>query len=622
MAKVEHISGSAGGLLVGNSHANGGIKAINKAIGKPLEMEGGEVVITKPAVDDNELHEFNGEMLTNRQILSKINESGGGVSFAELGAELPTEMHCSGTEYKYGGETLSDYEITHRISKCGCQHDDKLEEGGIIEKGKWHEFTTDTNIVAAYKFETTDFDFSNYRDVTANTKIKIITKVGKSHYYSTLNQASEYFDENIFPNLNKNKLEKGGEIIELSISSDNNLSKQLIEHTGDQWNAIDFENIEPNQGSISFTKPFYHKATGKKFVVVEKDMSEQPIYVPAWEMTQEEYIKKSNLSKTRAISTHKRLVQGQINDKAYVPLIERNKISLEKVKEIVKSAGIDFPEYLLKLDIQQKNEYSISAYSNPYEINRAIERFLDDTDDDYELTPDQKKFISHYSGYGGLEKFGSFSDNELKGLLYEYFTPDEIVKKMWALAYKYGFGVIQNPFIMEPSVGTGNFLKYAPSECMIFGNEINKYSKRICEILYPSAQIALQPFERNFIEKNLSIKGKVDKLQKYDLVIGNPPYGQANSKYMSMGEDNYTKARNFTEYFISRGLDLCKSGGLLIYVVGAEQYNGGTLFLDGGISEVKKLIAAKAQLVDAYRLPTKIFERTGVASEILVFKKN
>ena len=133
--EIKHISGAAGGYLVGNSHKDGGIQAINKAIGKPLEMEGGEVVITKPAVEDNELREFEGEMLTNRQILSKINESGGGVSFAELGAELPTQIEFCGTEYKYGGETLTDYEIAHRISKCGCNHEEEsYADGGNLEK--------------------------------------------------------------------------------------------------------------------------------------------------------------------------------------------------------------------------------------------------------------------------------------------------------------------------------------------------------------------------------------------------------------------------------------------------------------------------------------------------------
>ena len=121
---------------------------------------------------------------------------------------------------------------------------------------------------------------------------------------------------------------------------------------------------------------------------------------------------------------------------------------------------------------------------------------------------------------------------------------------------------------------------------MIFGNEINKYSKRIAKF-YIQVLKCTAALERNFIE-NLSIKGKIDKLQKYDLVI-DPPYGQANSKYMSMGEDNYTKARNFTEYFVAGDWIYAKAKGLLIYVVGADN-QWRTLFLDGGISEVKNLL--------------------------------
>jgi hypothetical protein len=81
----EHKSGSAGGLLVGKRHSEGGIKAINNSTGQPLEMEGGEVVITRDAVSDPSLHTFDGKKMTQRQILSEINQNGGGVAFAEGG---------------------------------------------------------------------------------------------------------------------------------------------------------------------------------------------------------------------------------------------------------------------------------------------------------------------------------------------------------------------------------------------------------------------------------------------------------------------------------------------------------------------------------------------------------
>ena len=44
--EIIHNQGEAGGYLVGKRHSQGGIKAINKSTNQPLEMEGGEVVIT------------------------------------------------------------------------------------------------------------------------------------------------------------------------------------------------------------------------------------------------------------------------------------------------------------------------------------------------------------------------------------------------------------------------------------------------------------------------------------------------------------------------------------------------------------------------------------------------
>ena len=113
--EVSHISGSAGGVLVGKRHSQGGIKAVNKSNNQPLEMEGGEVVITRNAVSDGNKREFEGEMLTNKEILSKINESGGGVSFASGGKVK--DCGCSGKTYKYGGKMMSDFDIVESINK-------------------------------------------------------------------------------------------------------------------------------------------------------------------------------------------------------------------------------------------------------------------------------------------------------------------------------------------------------------------------------------------------------------------------------------------------------------------------------------------------------------------------
>ena len=120
---------TVGGYFVGKLHKEGGIKGINKATGQPIEVQSSEVIITAPAVADQTKKEFQGEMLTNREILSKINVSGGGVSF-EQGGDMPSELYFNGTSYNYGGKTMTDYEIMQAMNGCGCE--DEYEDGGTI----------------------------------------------------------------------------------------------------------------------------------------------------------------------------------------------------------------------------------------------------------------------------------------------------------------------------------------------------------------------------------------------------------------------------------------------------------------------------------------------------------
>jgi hypothetical protein len=256
-------------------------------------------------------------------------------------------------------------------------------------------------------------------------------------------------------------------------------------------------------------------------------------------------------------------------------------------------------------------------YKNQYVLNKAIEELLMTKDNNY--SSEEKVFIRKYSGYGGLDKYGKGG----KGSFFEFYTPTEIIERMWGLAYKYGY---DNGSVLETSVGTGEFFRYAPKDARLVGYEISEYSGKICKILYPTAEINIQPFEKTFIKNNYTIKGRLDDLEKFSLVIGNPPYGdfsKVESRYMSgMGEKDYTHARNYVEYFIRRGMDLLESGGLLVFIVGASLQNGGTMFLDSGMSPVKKWLSENCTLETAYRLPDSVFERTGVTADIIVLKKN
>lgn len=122
---------TVGGYFVGKLHKEGGIKGINKSTGQPIEVQSSEVIITAPAVADQTKKEFQGEMLTNREILSKINVSGGGVSF-EQGGDVPSELYFNGSSYNYGGKTMTDYEIMQAMNSCGCE--EEYKNGGSVNE--------------------------------------------------------------------------------------------------------------------------------------------------------------------------------------------------------------------------------------------------------------------------------------------------------------------------------------------------------------------------------------------------------------------------------------------------------------------------------------------------------
>lgn len=132
-----HDMGNAGGVLVGKRHSEGGIKAINKGTGQPLEMEGGEVVITRGAVSNPKKYKFNGNEMTTREILSKLNVDGGGVSFAE-GGDVPDKMTCGCDKMDFGGTTMSVQDFVQRSDSE--YQEDRLRMG--IEKERKDHYDT------------------------------------------------------------------------------------------------------------------------------------------------------------------------------------------------------------------------------------------------------------------------------------------------------------------------------------------------------------------------------------------------------------------------------------------------------------------------------------------------
>jgi hypothetical protein len=100
-------------------------------------MEGGEVVITRGAVSNPKKYKFNGNEMTTREILSKLNVDGGGVSFAE-GGDVPDKMTCGCDKMDFGGTTMSVQDFVQRSDSE--YQEDRLRMG--IEKERKDHYDT------------------------------------------------------------------------------------------------------------------------------------------------------------------------------------------------------------------------------------------------------------------------------------------------------------------------------------------------------------------------------------------------------------------------------------------------------------------------------------------------
>lgn len=247
------------------------------------------------------------------------------------------------------------------------------------------------------------------------------------------------------------------------------------------------------------------------------------------------------------------------------------------------------------------------SYKNQHELNKAIEEFVNNKEyEKYDTLPDEvKDFLKKYSGAGGLEKQGA----EGKGLLSEYYTPKNIVQKMWELTSQYIN--TDGAKVLEPSVGIGRFLEYAPKNTKFDVVEMNPISAKITELLYPNANVEVGQFQKRFINpvNNTPVK-KVTP--EYDIVIGNPPYGEYSGKYKGLGEGKGIPSNEL--YFIKRGLDTLKDNGVMTFIVPSS-------FLNNSINKTKMEISANAEILDAYRLPEKTFDTTSIGTDIIVLRK-
>lgn len=399
-------------------------------------------------------------------------------------------------------------------------------------------------------------------------------------------------------------------------------------HISEGWKVQDFiDDLEPQVNQIyegnSIHKPFKNRQELKKWC-----MENQPYYKKYIPDVVNYFANKHNILndfvKEESVTTKKKgeIKNGHSAEKTNgnrSNVSEREKTTEANTSEISqrKSAnertvdeigrGHDISNDGQRGISQKDKEVIEKEYKNQHELNKAIEDYINNGEyKNYSEIPQEvKDWLKKYAGAGGLEKQGA----EGKGLLSEYYTPQNIVNKMWGLTAQY---VNTNGAkVLEPSVGIGRFLENAPENTSFDVVEMNPVSAKITKILYPDANVTTGEFQERFIDKTNN-KPVKSVNPEYDIVIGNPPYGQYSGRYKGMGEGK--KYSRLEAYFINRGLDSLKENGIMTFIVPSS-------FLESAITPAKQEIGSKCELVDAYRLPENMFDTTSLGTDIVVLRK-
>ena len=233
---------------------------------------------------------------------------------------------------------------------------------------------------------------------------------------------------------------------------------------------------------------------------------------------------------------------------------------------------------------------------------------------EYPLTKEEREVLRSYGGHGGENEFD-------RGMLDEYYTPPYVCKQMFELAKQYGY---TKGKVLEPSCAIGNMIEpiYDTFEyTAIDAFEISERTKAICKLLYPKVTIygaENQGFETAFLQPpRYTIKVKPKdvtwlKNYPYDLVIGNPPYGNFTTRYSSY----FKGCQRIEMFFIEYCLKLLRKDGLLVFITQDNLLSSGFSY-----QIFKERILDDCEFLDAYRMPSGLFDKTEVVTDIIVLKK-
>jgi N12 class adenine-specific DNA methylase len=247
-------------------------------------------------------------------------------------------------------------------------------------------------------------------------------------------------------------------------------------------------------------------------------------------------------------------------------------------------------------------------------------------------TPDEQRILARYVGWGGLKNAfrvagAKAGEGIAKGwekrvaALEDLLTPPElqaarastraahytsqtVVEAVWKAAERLGF---DGGAVLEPSVGTGNFIGLMPPNLRgrsdVFAVEFDSITARIAQMLYPQATILHTGLQNVPLPEG-----------QFALAIGNPPFGNESLYFRYNPAVN---GKTIHHQFFQASLDAVAPKGILAMVV--------SHYLMDGIDPKNRLdLATRAEFIGAIRLPDTAFQenaRTEVVTDIIFLRK-
>ena len=260
---------------------------------------------------------------------------------------------------------------------------------------------------------------------------------------------------------------------------------------------------------------------------------------------------------------------------------------------------------------------------------KAIELLQELKTSKREVTDQDRTTLLKYCGWGGLARIFSpdgysrhsladqrdalqalTSEDEYRSMQSSittaYFTDPAIVSAMWSLVRHLGF---QGGRILEPSAGVGHFLAGMPADIA------NKSDVTAVELDCVSAAMLEASFGPLGVQVHASALEKVRlPVGFYDLVIGNVPFGDFKSLDTSKAPYANWSIHNWVT---GKSLDLVRPGGLVVLITSRHT-------MDSIGDTHRQWLAAHAELIAAYRLPTMAFKgqaNTEAVTDIVVLKR-